>query len=237
LPGGVFDDLKPPPRPEQSEEATPDWMRSAGAGRSMTGSGNATRARSSGSGRCLLPGPSRSSANGRATETARAESRWRPLRSALRRRWPLRSGLRPGNNENVVEVRHSRTAPNLAPLVQHAIAPHWRTDRSAARRDRRTMGTVRSPQRSLSTGPIVTRLEARVAQTGSAGTALHPAETSDASLAVQTGVWSREAETPVGRKQAPRVRRLSLPLVAQGGGHGSPADRCCFGPKRARVAR
>ena len=26
MPGGVFDDLKPPPRPEQSEEATPDWI-------------------------------------------------------------------------------------------------------------------------------------------------------------------------------------------------------------------
>jgi hypothetical protein len=59
---------------------------------------DASRGRSSGSGRCRPPVRSRSSANGRATESPRAGLRSRPLRSALRHRKPLRSGLRPGNN-------------------------------------------------------------------------------------------------------------------------------------------
>jgi hypothetical protein len=96
-----------------------------------------------------LPPPvrSRSSANGRGTESPRAGLRLRPLRSALRHRKPSRSGLRPGNSGGCRVGRVVIRAPDEAekragdrgtlPLSEPGRQSTVRADaRSSVRRER-----------------------------------------------------------------------------------------------------
>jgi hypothetical protein len=111
-----------------------------------------------------LPPPvrSRSSANGRGTESPRAGLRSRPLRSALRHRKPCRSGLRPGNNGGCRVGRAVIRAPDEAekragdrgtlPLSETRASAHRQSGRPLRPWDRACSGRCVPPAPGGRTG-------------------------------------------------------------------------------------